>query len=961
MKFQIYNIEKHNESTVLMYGKRMEGTNNRIEAIKITNIVSPVYFQAVSVGPADDEDPNGRLLDELKKFTGKIKAHELVRRTNIFFSSHDRELELLRLTFESKVSFEKFESDYCGLVLSEFNNPVEQAIISRGLRGPCIVEIENVEEREKSRPTAPIENVKFLSLGAIEKPNAAAVTFELKNNQVTGMVYFTGKNFHRRALRKSNAEVVLGPACAETTLGKIGHINGRHAPEGAEYRTDKICASSKQIIEEIRELIGLENTDILVFHNCHFINRLCVSDRIVCDMYEFASSNMKGKEFSIQEIADFCAIDRKFGLFGDAEVLYSAFYAMNAFELAKEMAEISGYQLNKSLGNARSERIEYTLLHELYAQSYLFPPTKAKEPQKYEGGLVLDPVQGVHDNLVLLLDFNSLYPSIIQEFDVCFSTIGLGGANKCSFEPETKSAGTEHIEAAPAEAKPAGASQPTETRPAEAAQHAHQTFLPKIVTELIERRREIKRLLRNPKDEEERKSLDIRQKALKLTANSIYGCLGATLSRFCNYEMAAYITTKGRELLSFARETAILQGWQVIYGDTDSIMVKGECPGESKYYQPMLDKAQVLVQTINSRYRHVEIEIEKAFKKLILYKKKKYACRVFNEKDSWIECRGLDLVRRNFCKLTGDLLQKCLAIIMEDREAAGENREGGRPGEDGTIASRIAESERIYRLCSEFSDNLEGLPVEYFTLYSQLSKDPGQYKMDTVPPHVHLALRLQEEHRIVYKQGDIIPYIIGKGEGSISERAFLPDGDVPLDYNHYIRNQILPPLFRLLSYTDDISKEKISRIFRIVDLKPSPAVNTLTFILPCCGNVQAPERRCFKCGKDVPSLFYAHKVYSLLVAGAVKTNEVVGKCGACGLEYKNHLLACAYCNGHLAVQTKNKEFDNLLKSLEEAFSRCRIPEVEELLKSYSNASGYRRIDLSRYYRREIEAYDMKYL
>jgi DNA polymerase alpha subunit A len=95
--------------------------------------------------------------------------------------------------------------------------------------------------------------------------------------------------------------------------------------------------------------------------------------------------------------------------------------------LTKQLTNIAGNLWVKSLQNARAERNEMLLLHEFTSMNYICPDkifskkswgddtgfTKKRGKAKYAGGLVLEPEPGLYDKIVLLLDFNSLYPSII--------------------------------------------------------------------------------------------------------------------------------------------------------------------------------------------------------------------------------------------------------------------------------------------------------------------------------------------------------------------------------------------------------------------------------------------------------------------------------------------------------------------------------------------------------------------
>lgn len=161
---------------------------------------------------------------------------------------------------------------------------------------------------------------------------------------------------------------------------------------------------------------------------------------------------------------------------------------------------------------------------------------------------------------------------------------------------------------------------------------------------------------------------DIKQKALKLTANSMYGCLGFAGSRFYARPLAALTTFKGREILTQTKELA--EGlsldvsccdelvvnlrtkklyWQVVYGDTDSVFVNSNVTN----YQEAIKIANDFKRHVNDRYRLLEIDLDNVFARVLLLQKKKYAAvKISEDGTAKTEIKGLDMVRREYCKLS---------------------------------------------------------------------------------------------------------------------------------------------------------------------------------------------------------------------------------------------------------------------------------------------------------------------
>uniref|UniRef100_A0A4W3H8K2 DNA polymerase alpha catalytic subunit n=1 Tax=Callorhinchus milii TaxID=7868 RepID=A0A4W3H8K2_CALMI len=215
----------------------------------------------------------------------------------------------------------------------------------------------------------------------------------------------------------------------------------------------------------------------------------------------------------------------------DAKLILQIMCELNVLPLALQITNISGNVMSRTLMGGRSERNEFLLLHAFHDKNYIVPDKpsfrkpvqehvndddelvqggagklkKGRKKAAYAGGLVLEPKVGFYDKFILLLDFNSLYPSIIQEFNICFTTVERTAANS---QKNLEGEEPEEIPEVPDVDLELG-------------------VLPKEIRKLVERRRQVKQLMKQPDlNPDHHLQYDIRQKALKLTANSMYGCLG---------------------------------------------------------------------------------------------------------------------------------------------------------------------------------------------------------------------------------------------------------------------------------------------------------------------------------------------------------------------------------------------------------------------------------------------------
>jgi len=335
---------------------------------------------------------------------------------------------------------------------------------------------------------------------------------------------------------------------------------------------------------------------------------------------------------------------------------------LSCLENYTEMARVTGVPFNFLLSRGQQIKFISQLFRKALEQKLVIPNLKSQQSdEQYEGATVIEPTRGYYDVPIATLDFASLYPSIIQAHNLCYTTL----LDKKMIEQFKLVKDEDYI------VTPNGDMFVTTKQ--------RKGLLAQILEELLTARKQAKRELAKETDPFRKAVLNGRQLALKISANSVYGLTGATTGKLPCLQIASSTTSFGRQMIEKTKDEVekkynIANGYshdaQVIYGDTDSVMVKFG----TKDLAEAMKLGEEAANYVSSKFvKPIKLEFEKVYFPYLLINKKRYAGLYWTKTEKYdkMDTKGIETVRRDNCLLVQTVIEKVLRMILIDRDVQG--------------------------------------------------------------------------------------------------------------------------------------------------------------------------------------------------------------------------------------------------------------------------------------------------
>lgn len=444
----------------------------------------------------------------------------------------------------------------------------------------------------------------------------------------------------------------------------------------------------------------------------------------------------------------------------------------------EEIADYVGGRLKDCIGIHNA--VDIKILREVYDR-WAVPSGAQAEGMDFEGGEVFDPISGIKKN-VIVLDLKSLYP-------MCMKTLNAGINTKDSDGELTAANGVSFS--------------------------TDQTALVvDIIDELLEKRQKFKDLRdEHPSGSKQHIIYDRKQGAVKVIMNTLYGVLGWPKFRLGDEDVGAAITSTGRAVIKFSEKVVEEMGYEVIYGDTDSIMIElgGEVDKEEA-----IEIGENLEQKLNDAYdgfakeefnadeHYFEMEFEKLYKRYFQAgKKKRYAGNIVYKEGEHLDkldTVGFETERADYTQVAKTFVEEVLSLLVRGGglkdlhhlvvETFEKVRNQDYPMGDLGISSSVSQDFDSY---DSKTQGVKG--AEYANNHLGDSIRPGDKPRKYFIKSIGRSSEFGKEKPVPPRDGDGNMYV------AVSDPSVIPD-KWTVDWDVLLDKQFKAPLKRVLKGTN---------------------------------------------------------------------------------------------------------------------------------------------------------------
>ncbi|TFK41148.1 hypothetical protein BDQ12DRAFT_697053 [Crucibulum laeve] len=493
--------------------------------------------------------------------------------------------------------------------------------------------------------------------------------------------------------------------------------------------------------------------------------------------------------------------------------------------------------------------------------------------------LIMEPISAYYSSPLVVLDFQSLYPSIMIAYNYCYSTC-LGriadfqgsyklGVVDLDLPPGLLSTLHEQINVAPngiMYVKPA----------------VRKGLLGRMLVELLETRVMVKQAMKGIKNDKALKRiLNARQLGLKYIANVTYGYTGATYSgRMPAVEIADSIAI---DLINTTKKW----GAQVVYGDTDSVFVYLKGRTKEQAFRIGNDIADTIT-ALNPR--PVKLKFEKVYLPCVLMAKKRYVGFKYeniDDKEPIFDAKGIETVRRDGVLAQRKMTENTIKILFRTQD--------------------LSEIKRY--CCDSWTKILENkASIQDFIFAKEVRM--GTYS-DNVPPPPGVmvaARRIAIDPNYEPQYGERVPYVIVRGEPGtkLVERAIDPlellnDSQLNLDATYYITKVLIPPLERIFNLVGANVRQWFNEMPRTVRGDPSSPRKEVEDEMETFERIDINGHfgsvYCLVCGKSAPEVTRKELCYDCWFSMQDSIANIGLQLNGKERRLRNTHLICASCTG----------------------------------------------------------------